>query len=256
MVRREGAGRLLDTCCQQPATTLFVGLNCAAFWWISKSARKSANPPSSQRESAQTRLLKKFAISSESLARPWTLLSHMFMHLHSWHLAENMLSLWNTMPVCECLLGPGAASAVYLKSGALSGLLQYGYNRCTYGTTEWYGLGASGAVCGVHGATLTTMWLTSRMTLANAVSNAFQAVCVPWLLERMLAPWLLERMLAPGSSSSSGFTIGHVSHLAGLATGVGCALALEANGLLVVHQRASIGQLIDNFQMLFTNTAP
>ena len=145
----------------------------------------------------------------------------MFVHVHWWHIAVNMRSLCNVMPECEAMFGSRLASAVYLSSGVVSGLLQYAYGRCTQPRTRWYAMGASGALAGIYGAVLTNMWLTNRATLASAVADALWTLVFPWQVEKMHAA------LVGRNDGTDGVQIGHESHLGGLAVGSALALALE-----------------------------
>ncbi|MBC6994407.1 rhomboid family intramembrane serine protease [Neolewinella lacunae] len=81
------------------------------------------------------------------LTRPWTLLTHMFLHLTFWHLLWNMLFLFWFGRIFGDLLGDRRVLPLYILGG-LAGFLAYffAYNLTSLGAQPSIAYGASGAV--------------------------------------------------------------------------------------------------------------
>jgi len=78
-------------------------------------------------------------------ARPWTLITHMFLHVGFFHLFFNMLVLFFFGPELERRAGKGAFLGVFFASGIIAAL---GYSL----TSSEPVVGASGAILGVFAA--------------------------------------------------------------------------------------------------------
>ncbi len=77
-----------------------------------------------------------------SLARPWTVVTYMFVHAGLWHLAFNMLALFFFGPQLEARIGSRNFVALYFVSGLTGAVLSLYTPRVPI-------IGASGAVYGV-----------------------------------------------------------------------------------------------------------
>ncbi len=83
----------------------------------------------------------------------WRLGSALFLHFGLFHLAMNMLSLWDGGRLVERMYGPARFSLIYLVSGLGGNLL----SLVTQGDGAVSG-GASGAIFGVYGALMVYLW--------------------------------------------------------------------------------------------------
>lgn len=79
----------------------------------------------------------------------WRLGTAMFLHFGVWHLATNMVALWESGRLVEALFGPRRFLVVYLASGLTGNL----FSLIAQGDRAVSG-GASGAIFGVYGALL------------------------------------------------------------------------------------------------------
>jgi membrane associated rhomboid family serine protease len=77
------------------------------------------------------------------LARPWTLVTYMFLHGGVMHLLFNMLTLYVMGPRVEQRLGSNRFISLYMISGISGALLSFAFARHSYI------VGASGAIYGV-----------------------------------------------------------------------------------------------------------
>lgn len=83
----------------------------------------------------------------------WRLGSALFLHFGLFHLAMNMLSLWDGGRLVERMYGPGRFLAIYFCSGLGGNLLSLN----SQGDLAVSG-GASGAIFGVYGALMVFVW--------------------------------------------------------------------------------------------------
>jgi rhomboid protease GluP len=84
----------------------------------------------------------------------WRLGSALFLHFGLFHLAMNMLSLWDGGRVVERMFGPARFLAIYFAGGLTGNLL----SLIVQGDRAVSG-GASGAIFGVYGALMGVLWL-------------------------------------------------------------------------------------------------
>jgi len=83
----------------------------------------------------------------------WRLGSALFLHFGLFHLAMNMLSLWDGGRLVERMYGPGRFILIYFCSGLVGNLL----SLIAQGDRAVSG-GASGAIFGVYGALMVFLW--------------------------------------------------------------------------------------------------
>jgi uncharacterized protein len=94
-------------------------------------------------------------IPKDIFARPWILITHMFLHGGFWHLFFNMYVLFMFGPLLEQKIGPKRFLTVYFLSGIIAGL---GYSLVyLIFRPEQGALGASGAIMGMLGALIMVM---------------------------------------------------------------------------------------------------
>lgn len=133
------------------------------------------------------------------LARPWTLITYMFLHGGLWHLVFNMLSLVFFGPRLELELGGRDFLLLYFISGISGALLSF--------VTPMVGvIGASGAVFGV---------------LLGFARYWPREMIMIWGIVPVQARWLVVIMTALSllGGFSGGDNIAHFAHLGGFAGG-------------------------------------
>ncbi len=139
------------------------------------------------------------------LFRPWTLITHMFLHLGLFHILINMLYLYWFGRVLENLLGDRKVLNTYILSGLAGGLLYFIFSGLLYeGVT--YAMGASAAVMGIAVAAATM-----------APDHEFQLILIGRVKLKflVLALVLLDLIMIPAMSNSGG----HIAHLGGALMG-------------------------------------
>lgn len=82
----------------------------------------------------------------------WRMITAMFVHIGLVHLLINEWCLWDLGFMAEHLYGPRTFVAVYLLSGITGSLVSVAYNPATVSA------GASGAIFGIAGALITTLY--------------------------------------------------------------------------------------------------
>jgi membrane associated rhomboid family serine protease/Flp pilus assembly protein TadD len=102
----------------------------------------------------------------------WRLLTAMFVHIGIVHLALNMWALWNLGMLAEYLYGPKTFLALYLLSGLAASLVSLAHNPLVPTA------GASGAIFGVAGALITTLYLGKLPTPRSALHTTLVSLIV------------------------------------------------------------------------------
>ena len=87
----------------------------------------------------------------------WRLGSALFLHFGLFHLAMNLLSLWDSGRLVERIYGPARFLLIYFSAGLLGNL----FSLYAQGE-EAISAGASGAIFGVYGALISYLWLARR----------------------------------------------------------------------------------------------
>ncbi|MCL2863581.1 MAG: rhomboid family intramembrane serine protease [Methanimicrococcus sp.] len=141
------------------------------------------------------------------LLRPWTLITHMFLHSQSliFHILFNMFVLFSFGPYLERLIGKKQFIFMYLTSGIIAALGFILFEVLSKGETGIGLVGASGAVSGVLGAV--------------AVINPNMRVYVyfiPMKIKYMILIFVLISLLFMGDGSF----IAHTAHLSGIIIGL------------------------------------
>jgi membrane associated rhomboid family serine protease len=139
---------------------------------------------------------------SEILARPWTLVTYMFLHstTNIFHIGFNMFALWIFGPRVEARLGGSNFLAMYLVSGVGGALLCFAPPQAPT-------LGASGAIMGVMLA-YAMYWPQERFLIWGVIPVQV------WIL---VAIYVV--MDVSGALGVGGAGIAHFAHLGGLASG-------------------------------------
>ncbi|MER5813257.1 rhomboid family intramembrane serine protease [Streptomyces sp. NPDC002033] len=132
------------------------------------------------------------------------LLTSVFLHVEWWHVFSNMLALWVIGGPLEAALGRARYLALYLLSGLGGSALVYLLTAPNTPT-----LGASGAICGLLGATV---------VLARRLQYELRPVLIT------LGLMLLITFVPLGGS----LTVSWQAHIGGLVTGALVALGLLA----------------------------
>lgn len=140
-------------------------------------------------------------IPSFLLTRPWTLVTHMFLHANLTHLFFNMLVLFFFGPYLERLIGKTNFLVVYFSSGIIAAI---GY-FLTVSDPAIAVVGASGAILGVFA------------TIAVLEPNMqIYVYFIPMKIKYALVLFAFLDFLMMGS----GDTIAHTAHLSGILIGL------------------------------------
>lgn len=141
------------------------------------------------------------------MKRPWTVITHIFVHTGVWHLAMNMLWLHWMGRLFVMEFGSRRLLSMYFVAG-FAGFLLYAFVLNTFpgmrqGT---YAYGASAAVMGIMAAAATAQ--------PNRTINLVLLGAVP--LKYLAIGWVLLDYFALSGSDNTG---GHLAHLGGAAFG-------------------------------------
>lgn len=138
------------------------------------------------------------------LARPWTLITHMFLHSQYdvFHILFNMMTLYFFGTYLEKIIGNKSFIFMYLVSGIIAAIGFLLFEGNTY-----VGLvGASGAVYGVLGA----------VAILNPNLQVY-VYFIPMKIKYMIVIFALISVLL---MSSTGSMIAHTAHLSGIIIGI------------------------------------
>lgn len=159
--------------------------------------------------------------SSTTMARKvWTIITYAFVHANFWHIAFNMLGLWQFGPRVERLFGTARFVRFYLFC-ALGASVLHG------AVTEMVGqrsllVGASGAVFGVLYA-FAHAWPRTMLLFFGVIPMQ-----VRWYVAAFT---VVSLVLGADSLTGGGGTVAHFAHLGGLATAM-LLVRLPAGGIL------------------------
>ena len=156
--------------------------------------------------------------------KPWSLITHMFMHAGWLHLLGNLLILYLAGPFIEDVWGRPLYLGFYVGAGLFAALAYIAFNAGSAVPM----IGASGAIAGVMGAFL-VRYRQTRIRFFYMVGIFFRGTfSAPALL--MLPMWFGEQlffaMLAGNSDGGAG--VAYWAHIGGFAFGAGTALAMRA----------------------------
>ncbi|MFO0826767.1 MAG: rhomboid family intramembrane serine protease [Phycisphaerales bacterium] len=139
---------------------------------------------------------------------PLAWIVHMFLHANFMHLAGNMIFMWVFGNAACAKLGQWGYLALWLGAGLVSAV------------AEPYGLGASGAINGAVGFCLVFYPLNDITMFWWLIRGGTFAISGYW----MILLWCAFDILGIVSGPSDG--IAYLSHVVGLASGAGAAIAV------------------------------
>lgn len=139
-----------------------------------------------------------------TLAQPWRLLTHLFVHRDPSHVMWNGIAMLVFAVPILVALGPWRAIAIYLASGIGGGLTALAFSAP--GTTM---IGSSGAVAGMFGA-----WVVTAVRRARHADLPWRARIRSLGIALLVLPALLNPQTTRGEPISVS------SHMGGLATGM------------------------------------
>ena len=165
-----------------------------------------------------------FLIEGDFLLQPWTIIVSMFAHatvdgagrVVFNHIFINSLVLLFFGQTTERLIGTRRFTWLFLGAGAIAGIAQVVLTQLIFDDRS-AGLGASGAIQGIMGALVV---IAPRLTVL-----VFFVIPAPlWALTIFYVLFDLLGVITPGSG------VGHIAHLAGLATGLAVGYYLRQKG--------------------------
>jgi membrane associated rhomboid family serine protease len=145
------------------------------------------------------------ANTSDIAARPWTLITHMFLHspMNIFHFLFNMVTLYFFGRYLEQTIGKKSFVLMYLISGVVAAL---GFLLIEGNTGVWM-VGASGAIFAVLGA----------VAVINPNLQVFLFV-IPMKIKYLVVIYALISIFFIGSNSMN--MIAHAAHLSGIVVGL------------------------------------
>lgn len=142
------AGPVLITCTPVSVTAVLVAINILVFIAMVAKGASITQPTPDQ--------LLRWGANFGPLTlmgQWWRLLTPMFVHIGIVHLALNMWCLWDLGLLAEFLYGPKTFLALYLMSGLAASIVSVARNPLVVTA------GASGAIFGIAGALIATLYL-------------------------------------------------------------------------------------------------
>jgi membrane associated rhomboid family serine protease len=146
---------------------------------------------------------------SKIAAKPWTILTHMFVHEGLWHVFANMLWLWMFGYILQDLTGNRKIFPVFLY-GALAGALAFvlAYNFLPGLKPALHGQSALGASAGVMAIAVATTTIAPGYRIFPMLNGGIPL----WIITGIYL--VIDLATIPG-----GNTGGHIAHLAGALAG-------------------------------------
>jgi membrane associated rhomboid family serine protease len=145
---------------------------------------------------------------STFLTRPWTLITHMFVHDNVWHIVANMLWLWGFGYIFQDLVGNKKIIPVFLY-GALAGALAYmlSFNLIPV-LRQYLDTPALGASAGVMAVAIATTVTAPGYRIFPFINGGIPL----WVLTMIFV--IIDLATIPYNNPG-----GHVAHLAGAGMG-------------------------------------
>jgi membrane associated rhomboid family serine protease len=143
------------------------------------------------------------------LTRPWTLLTHFFMHDSVWHLITNLLWLWAFGHILQDLLNNRTVVPIFLY-GAFAGALVYiiCYNLIPTLQTNIESSSAIGASAGVMAIAIATTVLAPNFRIFPLINGGIPL----WVVTLIFV--IIDLATIPYNNPG-----GHIAHLAGAGMG-------------------------------------
>ncbi len=144
------------------------------------------------------------------ITRPWTLITHFFMHDGLWHVIGNMLWLWVFGYILQDLAGPKKVIPIYIY-GALAGALFFAlaYNFITVLKPDLPYAKAVGASAGVMAIAVATTMLAPNYRIFPMIMGGIPL----WVLTVLFV--VIDLATIPYNNPG-----GHIAHIAGAGMGV------------------------------------
>jgi membrane associated rhomboid family serine protease len=146
---------------------------------------------------------------STFITRPWTLLTHMFVHDDVWHLVPNMLWLWAFGYILQNLTGNKKLFPIFLY-GALAGALAFiiSYNLIPGLRVGLVHAKAIGASAGIMSIAIATTVLAPNFRIFPMINGGIPL----WVITMIFV--IIDLATIPYNNAG-----GHVAHLAGAGAG-------------------------------------
>src|SRR5688500_4670372 len=147
---------------------------------------------------------------STFITRPWTLITHMFVHDNVWHIIANMLWLWAFGYILQDLMGNRKLVPIYIY-GALAGAAAYiaAYNLLPALQKEIAGSTAIGASAGVMAIAIGTTVLAPGYRIFPFLNGGIPL----WVITMIFV--IIDLATIPYNNPG-----GHIAHLAGAGMGL------------------------------------
>ncbi len=144
------------------------------------------------------------------LVRPWTLITHMFVHDSVWHIIANMLWLWAFGYILQDLAGNRKLVPIFLY-GAFAGALAFllAYNALPGLRAEIVGAKAIGASAGVMAIAIATTALSPGYRIFPMINGGIPL----WVITMIFV--IIDLATIPYNNPG-----GHIAHLAGAGMGM------------------------------------
>lgn len=155
------------------------------------------------------------------MTRIWTVVTYAFVHANFWHIALNMLGLWQFGPRVERLFGTARFVRFYLFC-ALGASALHGFVTGVVGSQRSLLVGASGAVFGVLYA-FAHAWPRTMLLFFGVIPMQ-----VRWYVAAFT---VVSLVLGMDSMTNGGGGVAHFAHLGGLLTAV-VLVRIPAGGIL------------------------
>lgn len=143
------------------------------------------------------------------ITRPWTLLTHMFVHFDIWHIISNMLWLWAFGYILQDLTGNKKLIPIFIY-GALAGALAYmiSYNIIPPLQQSLPGAYALGASAGIMAIAIATTMLAPGFRIFPMINGGIPL----WVITAIYV--IIDLALIPYNNPG-----GHIAHIAGAGMG-------------------------------------
>jgi membrane associated rhomboid family serine protease len=142
-------------------------------------------------------------------ARPWTIITHMFVHAGVWHVFANMLWLWMFGYILEDLTGDRKIFPVFLYGGLAGGLaFILAYNFLPALKSDLPVVTALGASAGVMAIAVAATFIAPGYRIFPMLYGGIPL----WIITSIYI--IIDLATIPVSNTG-----GHIAHLAGAATG-------------------------------------
>lgn len=143
------------------------------------------------------------------IRQPWSLLSHMFLHVGFWHLLWNMLMLYWFGRIVGDLIGDERILPIYILSGLFGGLV--------YIIHDLYLPGGTGGLAYAMGASAAVMALIWSAAMVSPDYNIHLLFLGPVKLKYIALALLFFDLVGSAGDINKG---GHFAHMGGAAWGI------------------------------------